>query len=155
MRLTGIPASRMSLSFACPRARTVPLVHLLIDDITVRQSGWCCYDRLRTQGPYKALVRWVSPPIVATITRRARGWPDRGTEGDGKQVSDRTYGEGCDPRLSVHAMSTRNWSLTQDLDLYERLGVRRTCVTLPKLAQAGIDDAVEAITSRGLQFDVI
>ena len=33
--------------FACPRARTVPFVHLLIDDITVRQSFSCCNDPLR------------------------------------------------------------------------------------------------------------
>jgi hypothetical protein len=92
---------------------------------------------------------------VPTITaaREVGLTMDRG--GREKQVSDGTDGEGRDPRLSVHAMSTRNWSLAQDLDLYERLGVRRICVALPKLAQAGIDNAVEAITSRGLQVDGI
>ena len=60
-----------------------------------------------------------------------------------------------DPRLSVHALSSRRWSLGQDLDLYDRLGVRRTSVALPKLVDAGVDDAVAAILGRGLAVDGI
>ncbi len=53
MRLTGTPASRMSQIVLCPVPRTVPIEHLLVDELIVRQSGRCCVDccvdRLRTQ----------------------------------------------------------------------------------------------------------
>lgn len=62
---------------------------------------------------------------------------------------------GWDPRVSVHALSTRQWSLSQDLELYERLQVRRISVSLLKLADAGIDDSVGEIADRGLQVDGI
>ncbi len=55
----------------------------------------------------------------------------------------------------MHALSTRHWSLAQDLELYDRLGVGRTSVALPKLADAGLDEAVAAITGRGLRVDGI
>jgi sugar phosphate isomerase/epimerase len=60
---------------------------------------------------------------------------------------------GWHPRLSVHALSTRRWSLAQDLDLYQRLGVRRISVSLPKLVAGGIDTSVAEIADRGLQVD--
>ena len=49
---------------------------------------------------------------------------------------------GPDPRLSVNALSSRSWTLRQDLDCYERLGIERITVNLPKLLDPGLDDAV-------------
>jgi sugar phosphate isomerase/epimerase len=60
-----------------------------------------------------------------------------------------------DPRLGVNALSSRDWSLRQDLDCYERLGIERISVYLPKLLDAGLDDAVDEITGRGLRVDGI
>lgn len=62
-------------------------------------------------------------------------------------------GNGWDPRLSVHTLSTRHWDLAQDLDLYDRLGVRRISIALPKLLAAGVDASVKEITARGLHVD--
>jgi sugar phosphate isomerase/epimerase len=60
-----------------------------------------------------------------------------------------------DPRLGVNSLSSRNWTLHQDLDCYERLGVGRISVVLPKLLEAGLDRAVDEITGRGLHVDGI
>ena len=60
-----------------------------------------------------------------------------------------------DPRLSVNALSSRSWTLRQDLDCYERLGIERITVNLPKLLDAGLDDAVAEISGRGLHVDGI
>ena len=62
---------------------------------------------------------------------------------------------GPDPRLSVNALSSRSWTLRQDLDCYERLGIERITVNLPKLLDAGLDDAVAEISGRGLHVDGI
>lgn len=62
---------------------------------------------------------------------------------------------GWDPRLSVHALSTRHWSLAQDLELYRRLGIHRISVSLPKLAGAGIDAVPVEFADRGLRVDGI
>ena len=64
-------------------------------------------------------------------------------------------GDGWDPRLSVHALSSRRWSLGEDLELYDRLRVRRISVSLPKLVEMGLDDAVGEITRRELRVDGI
>jgi sugar phosphate isomerase/epimerase len=58
-----------------------------------------------------------------------------------------------DPRLCVNSLSSRNWTLQQDLDCYERLGIRRISVFLPKLLAAGLDRAVDEISARGLRVD--
>jgi sugar phosphate isomerase/epimerase len=60
-----------------------------------------------------------------------------------------------DTRLAVNALSSRNWTLQQDLDCYERLGIERITVTLPKLVDHGLNDAVDQITGRGLTVDGI
>jgi sugar phosphate isomerase/epimerase len=60
-----------------------------------------------------------------------------------------------DPRISVHALSSRGWSLRQDLELYDRLRIRRISVALPKLADAGIEEAVDGIVGRQLRVDGI
>jgi len=60
-----------------------------------------------------------------------------------------------DSRLGVNALSSRSWTLAQDLECYERLGVERISVYLPKLLNAGLDHAVAAITGRGLKVDGI
>jgi len=60
-----------------------------------------------------------------------------------------------DDRLSVHALSTRRWPLDRDLELYERLGVRRISLSLPKLVEAGIDASVGRILDQGLRVDGI
>ena len=66
-----------------------------------------------------------------------------------------------DPRLAVNALSSRSWTLQQDLDCYERLGIERVTVYLPKLldhgasAGHGLDEAIDQITGRGLTVDGI
>jgi sugar phosphate isomerase/epimerase len=60
-----------------------------------------------------------------------------------------------DTRLAVNALSSRGWTLQQDLDCYEHLGIERITVTLPKLVDHGLDDAVDQITGRGLTVDGI
>ncbi|MGH9074758.1 MAG: hypothetical protein ACRDZQ_11670, partial [Acidimicrobiales bacterium] len=58
-----------------------------------------------------------------------------------------------DRRISVSSLSSRSWSLRQDLDLYQRLGIDRVSVSLPKLMDAGLDRAVDEITGRGIAVD--
>ena len=60
---------------------------------------------------------------------------------------------GWDPRLSVNAFSSRNWTLVEDLACYERLGIGRVSLLLPKLVAAGTEEAVVAILDRGLTVD--
>jgi sugar phosphate isomerase/epimerase len=60
-----------------------------------------------------------------------------------------------DPRLGVNALSSRNWTLQQDLDCYERLGIDRITLYLPKLLDAGLDGAVTVILGRKLRVDGI
>jgi sugar phosphate isomerase/epimerase len=60
-----------------------------------------------------------------------------------------------DPRLSVHALSSRRWTLWEDLELYDRLRIRRISVALPKLADAGIEEGVNEIVGRELRVDGI
>ncbi|MDQ1359766.1 MAG: hypothetical protein QOJ44_143 [Acidimicrobiaceae bacterium] len=58
-----------------------------------------------------------------------------------------------DPRFSVSSLSTQSWSLRQDLDLYERLDIRRVTLFLPKLIEAGLDQAMDEIVGRHLHVD--
>jgi sugar phosphate isomerase/epimerase len=58
-----------------------------------------------------------------------------------------------DSRLSVNSLSSRTWTLHEDLACYERLGIGRISVFLPKLVKVGLDQAVSDITSRGLRVD--
>jgi sugar phosphate isomerase/epimerase len=58
-----------------------------------------------------------------------------------------------DPRLCVNSLSSRRWTLAEDLACYERLGIGRISLFLPKLVKAGLDRAVSDITSRGLRVD--
>jgi sugar phosphate isomerase/epimerase len=60
---------------------------------------------------------------------------------------------GWDTRLSVNSLSSRRWTLQEDLDCYERLGIDRISVFLPKLLTAGLDRAVADITGRGFRVD--
>jgi sugar phosphate isomerase/epimerase len=60
-----------------------------------------------------------------------------------------------DPRLGVNSLSSRGWTLRQDLDCYERLAVDRITLYLPKLLDAGLDGAVAEIADRGLRVDGI
>ncbi len=60
---------------------------------------------------------------------------------------------GWDPRLSVNAFSSRNWTLAEDLSCYERLGISRVSLLLPKLVAAGTEEAVAEIRDRGLTVD--
>jgi sugar phosphate isomerase/epimerase len=62
---------------------------------------------------------------------------------------------GWDPRLCVNSLSSRRWTLQEDLDCYERLGIGRISVFLPKLLAAGIDRGVDDIRGRGFRVDGI
>lgn len=62
-------------------------------------------------------------------------------------------GEQWDPRLCVNSLSSQHWTLPEDLDCYERLGIGRISVFLPKLVEVGLDRAVADITGRGFQVD--
>jgi sugar phosphate isomerase/epimerase len=60
---------------------------------------------------------------------------------------------GWDRRLAVNSFSSRNWTLAEDLACYDRLGVERVSLSLPKLEAAGLDRAVAAVGARGLRVD--
>ncbi len=62
---------------------------------------------------------------------------------------------GWDPRLSVNAFSSRHWTLAEDLACYERLGIGRVSLLLPKLVAAGTDRALAEIADRALTVDGI
>jgi sugar phosphate isomerase/epimerase len=80
-----------------------------------------------------------------TSTDEGMGEPtDRGSE---------VAAGGWDPRLCVNSLSSQRWTLQEDLDCYERLGIGRISVFLPKLLAAGLDRAVADITGRGLRVD--
>jgi sugar phosphate isomerase/epimerase len=55
----------------------------------------------------------------------------------------------------VNALSSRGWTLRQDLDCYERLGVERITVYLPKMLDAGLDEAIAEIVGREFKVDGI
>ena len=60
-----------------------------------------------------------------------------------------------DRRLSVNSLSSRPFSLAQDLDLYERLGIARVALWLPKLEAHGLEAAVAEVAARRLQVDAL
>ncbi|HEX4245221.1 MAG TPA: hypothetical protein VHY77_06630, partial [Acidimicrobiales bacterium] len=60
-----------------------------------------------------------------------------------------------DRRISVNSLSSRAWSLHQDLDLYQRLGIHRASFMLPTLLEAGLEQAVDEIAGRGLTVDAV
>ncbi|HEX3566113.1 MAG TPA: sugar phosphate isomerase/epimerase family protein [Acidimicrobiales bacterium] len=62
---------------------------------------------------------------------------------------------GWDPRISVNSLSSARWSLTQDLDLYQRLDIHRVSFFLPKLIEAGLERAIEEIVGRGIDVDAV
>jgi sugar phosphate isomerase/epimerase len=55
----------------------------------------------------------------------------------------------------VSSLSSARWSLTQDLDLYQRLDIHRASFFLPKLVQAGLERAIEEIVGRGIVVDAV
>jgi sugar phosphate isomerase/epimerase len=58
-----------------------------------------------------------------------------------------------DRRLSVNSLSSRELSLAEDLALYERLGLARVTLWLPKLVEAGLEKAVDEVLGRHLMVD--
>jgi sugar phosphate isomerase/epimerase len=60
-----------------------------------------------------------------------------------------------DPRLCVNALSSQHWTLSQDLECYERLGIGRISLFMPKLRQAGLERAVAEIKGGGFRVDGI
>jgi sugar phosphate isomerase/epimerase len=55
----------------------------------------------------------------------------------------------------VNSLSSAGWSLSEDLDLYQRLGIRRVSFFLPKLVDAGLGRAVDEIVARGISVDAV
>ncbi len=62
-------------------------------------------------------------------------------------------GERWDPRLCVNALSSQHWTLSEDLECYERLGIDRISLFMPKLRQAGLDRAEAEIKAGGFRVD--
>jgi sugar phosphate isomerase/epimerase len=54
------------------------------------------------------------------------------------------------PRLSINSLSTARWTLSQDLDLYARLGIGRAGLYVDKLEAAGSGTAVEQVLAAGI-----
>ena len=54
-----------------------------------------------------------------------------------------------DPRLCVNSLSSQRWTLSEDLECYERLGIDRISLFMPKLRHAGIDRAEAEIKPAG------
>jgi sugar phosphate isomerase/epimerase len=63
--------------------------------------------------------------------------------------------ERWDPRLCVNSLSSQHWTLWEDLECYERLGIGRISLFMPKLLSAGLDRAVAEIRGRGIRVDGI
>ncbi len=57
------------------------------------------------------------------------------------------------PQLSVNSICSRSYTLREDLDLYERLGISRVTLSFPKLEAAGLDEAVAEVVRRPLDVD--
>lgn len=60
-----------------------------------------------------------------------------------------------DPRLCVNSLSSQHWTLSEDLECYERLGIDRISLFMPKLRHAGIDRAEAEIKAGGFRVDGI
>ena len=63
--------------------------------------------------------------------------------------------ERWDPRLCVNSLSSQHWTLWEDLECYERLGIHRISLFMPKLLKAGLDRAEAEIEGRALRVDGI
>ena len=55
------------------------------------------------------------------------------------------------PRLTVNSLSTASWTLEQDLELYDALGVTSAAWYADKLERAGLGRAVELIRDSGIR----
>jgi len=64
-------------------------------------------------------------------------------------------GEWWDPRLCVNSLSSQHWTLSEDLECYQRLGIGRISLFMPKLQKAGLDRAVGEIKAGGFRVDGI
>ena len=66
-------------------------------------------------------------------------------------------GDRWDPRLCVNSLSSQHWTLSEDLECYERLGIGRISLFMPKLLdmRAGIDRAEAEIKAGGFRVDGI
>lgn len=64
-------------------------------------------------------------------------------------------GKVWDPRLCVNSLSSQHWTLSEDLECYERLGIDRISLFMPKLHQAGLDRAEAEIKAGGFRVDGI
>ncbi len=53
------------------------------------------------------------------------------------------------------SLSSRSWTLRQDLELYQRLDIHRVSLFLPKLIEAGLQEAIAKIVGRELQVDCV
>ncbi len=59
----------------------------------------------------------------------------------------------ADPRIGLNSLSTASWTLSQDLALYDRLGVSRAGLFVDKLEAEGADKAVGLVHAAGLHVD--
>jgi sugar phosphate isomerase/epimerase len=59
------------------------------------------------------------------------------------------------PRLSVSAVSSWQWSLDEDLAFWSEAGIGHVGLSLRKLEEAGLDDAVARVRDAGLQVSNI
>ena len=66
-----------------------------------------------------------------------------------------TSAQRWDPRISVNSLSSISWSLSQDLELYRRLDIRRVSLFLPKLVDAGLERAIDEVVGRGISVDAV
>ncbi len=64
-------------------------------------------------------------------------------------------GEPWDPRLCVNSLSSQLWTLSEDLECYERLGIGRISLFMPKLRHVGLDRAEAEIKAGGFRVDGI
>jgi sugar phosphate isomerase/epimerase len=57
------------------------------------------------------------------------------------------------PSLSVNSLCSRSYTLAEDLDLYERLGISRVTLFFPKIEAFGVEAAVAEVARRRLSVD--
>jgi sugar phosphate isomerase/epimerase len=55
----------------------------------------------------------------------------------------------------VNSLSSAAWSLSQDLELYQRLGISRVSLFLPKLVATGLERSIDEIVGRGITVDAV
>jgi len=59
------------------------------------------------------------------------------------------------PRLSVNSVSSLNWSLSRDLELWQELGIQRAVVQMAKIEAAGSECAMNAIRGSGIGVESV